>query len=146
MKLLKYLKLKSELRKRMVVINETMALKDVVDIYAEYVCKMNGWKVEIGSGLSPMFCDLGFAFMNGYKKALRDNGLEFQNGLVVKRSIENDMPIGALEHYKKDIRSEAQIADAELLLKVLEDYGMRKSNINEIVATFKDNQGEEEGK
>ena len=140
MKLLKYLKLRSELRRRMVVINETMALKDVVDIYAAYVCKMNGWKVEVGSGLSPMFCDLGFAFMNGYIKALRDNGFQFQNGLVVKRDIANDMPAGALTHYEKDIRTAAQRADAELLARVLEEFDLRKSNINTIVKAFKEKQ------
>ena len=140
MKFLKYLKLRSELRKRMATINETMALKDMVDVYAMYVCKMNGWKVDIGSGLSPMFCDLGFAFMNGYKKALRDNGLEFQNGLVVQRDITNDMPIGALKHYDEDIRAEAQRADAELLARVLAEFKMPKSNINTIVETFKERQ------
>ena len=140
MKLFKYLKLRSALRERMATINGTMALKDMVDIYAKYVCKMNGWKVEIGSGLSPMFCDLGFAFMNGYNKALRDNGLEFQNGLVVKRDIANDMPIGALEHYEKDIRAKARRDDAELLERVLEGFKMPKSNINTIVSAFKEKQ------
>lgn len=140
MKLFKYLKLKSELRKKMATINETMALKDMVDIYAEYVCKMNGWKVYEGRGYSFVFCDLGFAFLNGYNKALRDNGFEFQNGLVVKRDIANDMPIGALEHYKKDIQAEARRADAELLVKVLEGFKMPKSNIDTIVSAFKEEQ------
>ncbi len=140
MKLFKYLKLKSELRERMVLIDETMALKDIVDIYAKYVCKMNGWKVEVGSGYSPIFCDLGFAVMNGYNKALRDNGLKFQNGLVVKRDIANDMPTGALTHYEKDIRTETQRADAELLVRVLEGFKLPKSNINTIVAAFKEEQ------
>ena len=144
MKLLKYLKMRSALRERMTTINETMALKDMVDIYAKYVCKMNGWKVEIGSGLSMIFCDLGLAVMNGYNKALRDNGLEFQNGLVVKRDIANDMPIGALEHYKKDIRAKARRDDAELLERVLEGFKMPKSNINTIVSAFKEEQLKED--
>ena len=140
MKLFKYLKLKSELRKKMATINETMALKDIVDIYAEYVCKMNGWKVYEGRGYSLVFCDLGFAFLNGYNKALRDNGFEFQNGLVVKRDIANDMPCGALVHYEKDIRTDAKKADAELLRNVLASFEMPESNINTIVETFKKEQ------
>lgn len=142
MKLFKYLKLRRELRKRMTVISETMALKDIVDIYAKYVCRMNGWKVEVGIGLSTIFCDLGFAFMNGYIKALRDNGLEFQNGLVVKRHIANDMPSGALNHYAKDIEADTRKEDAELLVKVLTEFKMPKSNINTIVKTFKERQEE----
>ena len=142
MKLFKYLKLKSELRKRMTVINETMALKDIVDIYAKYICRMNGWKVEVGSGFSAIFCDIAFAFMNGYNKALRDNGLEFQNGLVTKRHIANDMPCGALNHYTKDIEADTRKEDAELLARVLDDFEMPKSNINTIVKTFKEKQEE----
>ena len=140
MKLFKYFKLKSELRKRMQEVNETMAIKDAVDVYAKYVCKMNGWSVETPGGYSLIFCDLGLAFLNGYKRALRENGFEFQNGLVVKRDITNDMPYGALRCYKEDVQNEVQEADAELLMKVLEKFEIPKSNINTIVQAFKEEQ------
>lgn len=138
-KLLKYLKLRSELGRRMTVINESLALKEMVDVYAENVCKMNGWKVHVGyDGLSREFCEIAFSFQNGYEKALRDNGLEFRNGLVRKREIVNDMPVGALKHYDETIK-EATLQDAiKALRKVLEDYGEPKSNINTIVSAFKD--------
>ena len=142
MKLFKYFKLKSELRKRMQEVNETMAIKDAVDVYAKYVCKMNGWSVETAGGdYSLIFCDLGFAFLNGYKRALRENGFEFQNGLVVKRDIADDMPSGALRHYDEDVRAETKKEDAELLATVLANFKMPKSNINTIVQTFKEEQG-----
>ena len=118
-----------------------MAIKDAVDVYAKYVCKMNGWSVETAGGdYSLIFCDLGFAFLNGYKRALRENGFEFQNGLVVKRDITNDMPYGALRCYKEDVQNEVQEADAELLMKVLEKFEIPKSNINTIVQAFKEEQ------
>lgn len=137
-KLLQYLKLKLSLSRRMTIINETLALKDMVDIYAENVCKMNNWDVHVGSGLSFIFCDISLAFMNGYIKALRDNGLEFQNGLVRKREIAYDMPIGALKHYDEKVKKSA-IQDAIVALrKVLENYGEPQSNINTIVSAFED--------
>jgi len=143
-KIIMYHQLLPLLRERMVKINETMALEEVSEVYARYVCKMNGWPVECGSGFSYQFCEVEFSFMNGYNKALRDNGLKFQNGLVVKRDIANDMPIGALEHYEKDIQAEARRADAELLAKVLEGFKMPKSNINTIVSAFKEEQLKED--
>lgn len=136
-KLLSYKKLKCNLNKRMTVIDESLALKDMVDIYAENVCKMNGWKVHVGyNGLSYEFCEIAFAFQNGYNKALRDNGFEFKNGLVKKRGIVNDMPCGALRYYDEKIKDEALQDAITTLRQVLNGYGEPKSNINTIVNAF----------
>ncbi len=136
MKILKYLKLRRELEKRMTVVNETMALQEVTDIYAENVCKMNGWRIHVGfNGLSYEFCDIGFAFMNGYNKALRDNGLEFQNGLVKKRAITSDMPIGALKFYDENIRAKAKEEAIRCLRSVLSRYEPQV-NVNTIINDF----------
>lgn len=146
-KIFEYLKLRRELDRRMTVINESLALKDIVDVYAENVCKMNGWKVRVGyDGLSREFCEIAFSFQNGYKKALRDNGFEFRNGLVKKREIANDMPVGALVHYDAAIK-EAALQDAiKTLRKVLVDYGEPKSNVNTIVSAFKEAISQNKGK
>ena len=137
MKWLKYIKLKRELKKRMTVVNETMALQELVDIYSENVCKMNHWKVRVGyDGLSYEFCEISFAFQNGYIKALRDNGLEFQNGLVKKRDIALDMPGGARRFYKDEISDEVKKKAIECLREVLGHYEKYKVNINQIVADF----------
>ena len=136
-KLLSYKKLKCNLNKRMTVIDESLALKDMADIYAENVCKMNGWKVHVGyDGLSYQFCEIAFAFQNGYNKAIRDNGFEFKNGLVKKRDIVNDMPCGALRHYDEKIKDEALQDALTTLRQVLNNYGEPKSNINTIVNAF----------
>ena len=125
------------LNKRMTVIDESLALKDMVDIYAENVCKMVGWKVRAGyDGLTREFCEIAFAFQNGYKKALRDNGFEFKNGLVKKREIVNDMPCGALRHYDEKIKDEALHDALTTLRQVLNGDGEPKSNINTIVSAF----------
>ena len=131
-----YTKLKKELEKRMVVVKETMSLQHAAEVYARYVCRMNGWSVEIGSGYSYMFVDTELAFINGYRKALADNGFDFKNGLVCKRDITEDMPSGALNHFRKDIVEETLKEDSETLVKVLKRFKMPDSNINTIVEAF----------
>lgn len=65
--------LESELQDRMVRIDEMMDLKEVTDVYAKYVCLMNGWYERIRDCLTAEFCEVSLAFMNGYIKALHDN-------------------------------------------------------------------------
>ncbi len=143
MKLIKYLKLKLNLKKRMVVINEMMALKKMVDVYSEYVCEHNGWSIGRNGYLSKIFCELSFAFQNGYIKAIHDNGFEFQKGLVVKRDICEEMPGYAQQEYIKDIsndiRREVKNEASKVLRNVLVTRGISNANINTIVSDFEDN-------
>lgn len=75
--------------------------------------------------------------MNGYIKALHDNGLEFRKGLVKKRDITHDMPIGALDYYRKDAIKETKNIAIDTLQKVLEKYETSKTNIATIVSDFR---------
>ena len=141
MNILKFLKfnwLKKALDKRLVSINEIMDLKEVSDVYARYVCEMNGWKVECGyERLSMLFCEICFSFMNGYTKALRDNGLKWQNGLVKKRHITEDMPSGALRHYDQALITKTRNQAVKVLKEVLLSYGETPANVETIANTFK---------
>ena len=132
----RYFRLKAKLRRRMTDIKETMALRTVVDVYAKYVCKMNHWPLMEYDNPSKEFCDTGFAFMNGYLKALHDNGLEFQNGMVKKRDIAHEMPGGAFDYYLKDAIAETMTKSIEVLRAMLEQYEYSQQNINVIVSAF----------
>ena len=138
-KILNYLRLKAKMESRMVAINETMALREVCDVYAKYNCKKNGWPKYTPNGwLRGEFCEISLAFMNGYSKALHDNGFEFQNGLVKKRDITHEMPCGALDYYRKDAISETKDKAIEALQRVMEKYETSKANINIIMNAFKE--------
>ena len=137
-KFLKYLKLKVALDRRMVSVNEIMDLKEVSDVYARYVCAMNNWKVEVGyERLSMTFCEVAFSFQNGYTKALKDNGFKWQNGLVKKRPITDDMPSGALKLYDVDLIKKTRTEAVRVLKEVLAQYGELPANIETIANTFK---------
>ena len=130
-------KLENELQDRMTRIDETMELKEVSDVYAKYVCMMNGWVSQIGDMLSAEYCEVSFAFMNGYIKALHDNGLEFRNGLVKKRDIVDEMPGGALDYYRKDAVRDTKRECIAALERVMAQYETSKANINTIVSAFR---------
>ena len=100
--LLEFIRLKWKLGSRMVEVTETMALQEASETYAKYVCKMHGWEPRWFGDYTNHFCSVELAFMDGYIKAMHDNGYEFKNGLVKKRDIMNDMPCGALDYYRKD--------------------------------------------
>jgi len=129
-------KLENELQDRMTRIDETMELKEVSDVYAKYVCMMNSWNSQFGDMLSAEYCEVSFAFMNGYIKALHDNGLEFRNGLVKKRDIAEDMPCGALDYYRKDAVRDTKRECIAALERVMAQYETSKANINTIVSAF----------
>lgn len=136
-KLLKFIRLKRKLGSRMVEVTETMDLKEVTDVYAKYVCMMHGWRDSIGNYVSAEFCEVSLSFMNGYVKALHDNGLEFQNGLVKKRDITEEMPCGALDYYRKDAVRDTKRECIAALEKVMAQYETSKANINTIVSAFR---------
>ena len=137
-KLLKFLKLKTMLGINMVEVNETMALQEVSKTYAKYVCKMHNWDVRWMANYTSHFCAVDLAFMDGYIKAMHDNGFEFQNGLVKKRDITEDMPCGALDYYRKDAIDETKAKAVEQLRVVLSKYETSQQNINVIVNDFKE--------
>lgn len=132
-----YFLLIKTLRKRMVAIKETMDLAEVTDVYAEYVCKMHNQSKLWMGGLSIFYVEIGQSFMNGYIKALHDNGLEFKNGLVKKRDITHDMPCGALDYYRKDAIKETKDIAINTLQEVLDKYETSKTNIATIVSDFR---------
>ena len=136
-KLLKFIRLKRKLGSRMVEVTETMDLKEVTDVYAKYVCMMHGWRDSIGNYVGDEFCEVSLSFMNGYIKALHDNGLEFQNGLVKKRDIKEEMPCGALDYYCKDVVRDTKRECIAALEKVMAQYETSKANINTIVSAFR---------
>jgi len=121
----------------MVAIKETMDLAEVTDVYAEYVCKMNNRSKWYMGKLTDFYVEIGQSFMNGYIKALHDNGLEFKNGLVKKRDITHDMPLGALDYYRKDAINETKDMAINTLQQVLEKYETSKTNIATIVSDFR---------
>ena len=139
-KLLEYLKLKTIrflLGNSMVEVNETMALKEVSETYAKYVCKMHGWAPRWFGDYTDIFCAISFALMDGYIKAMHDNGYEFQNGLVKKRDIMNEMPCGALDYYRKDAIRDTKRECIDALERVMAQYETSKANINTIVSAFR---------
>jgi SMC interacting uncharacterized protein involved in chromosome segregation len=136
-KLKEYFLLIKTLRKRMVAVKEMMDLAEVTNVYAEYVCKMHNRSKWYMGGLTDFYVEIGQSFMNGYIKALHDNGLEFKNGLVKKRDITNDMPLGALDYYRKDAIKEIKDIAIDALQKVLRKYEMSKTNIAIIVSDFR---------
>ena len=137
-KLLEFIRLKLKLGNRMVEVTETMALREVSETYAKYVCKMHGWDVRWTGDYTNHFCAISFALMDGYIKALHDNGLEFQNGLVKKRDITNEMPCGALDYYRKDAIADTKAKAVEVLKRVMAQYETSKQNINVIVNAFEE--------
>lgn len=120
----------------MVEVNETMALKEVSETYAKYVCKMYNWDVRYFGEYTNHFTAISFALMDGYIKAMHDNGYEFQNGLVKKRDITEVMPCGALDYYRKDAIADTKAQAVEVLRLVLSKYETSKQNINVIVNDF----------
>lgn len=134
--LLEFIRLKLKHESRMVEVTETMALQEASETYAKYVCKMHGWNVRWMGGYTDHFCSVEHAFMDGYIKAMHDNGYEFKNGLVKKRDITNDMPCGALDYYRKDAIADTKAKAVEVLKQVMEKYETSKQNINVIVNAF----------
>ena len=57
--------LEREMQDRMTCIDETMALREVTDTYAKYVCMMHGWRDSIGNYVGDEFCEVSLSFMNG---------------------------------------------------------------------------------
>ncbi len=143
-KLFDYMLLKWRIGLNMVEINETMALKEVSETYAKYVCKMHNWDVRFLGDYTAHFCAISFALMDGYIKAMHDNGYEFQNGLVKKRDIMNEMPCGALDYYRKDAIADTKAKAVEALRLVMEKYETSKQNINVIVNDFEKEINKEE--
>jgi len=129
--------LEREMQDRMTCIDEKMALREVTDVYAKYVCMMHGWRDSIGNYVGDEFCEVSLSFMNGYIKALHDNGLEFQNGLVKKRDITEVMPCGALDYYRKDAIRDTKRECIAALERVMAQYETSKANINTIVSAFR---------
>ena len=143
-KLFDYMLLKWRIGLNMVEVNETMALKEVSETYAKYVCKMHGWAPRWFGDYTDIFCAISFALMDGYIKAMHDNGYEFQNGLVKKRDIMNEMPCGALDYYRKDAIADTKAKAVEALKQVMEKYETSKQNINVIVNDFEKEINKEE--
>ena len=136
--LLEFIRLKLKLGSRMVEVTETMALQEASETYAKYVCKMHGWEPRWLGDYTDHFCSVELAFMDGYIKAMHDNGYEFKNGLVKKRDIMNDMPCGALDYYRKDAIADTKAKAVEVLKQVMEKYETSKQNINVIVNAFEE--------
>ena len=130
-------KLEREMQDRMTCIDEKMALKEVTDVYAKYVCMMHGWRDRIDNYVGEEFCEVSLSFMSGYVKALHDNGMEFQNGLVKKRDITEEMPCGALNYYRKDAIRDTKRECIAALERVMAQYETSKANINTIVSAFR---------
>lgn len=135
-KLLEYIRLKWRIGLNMVKINETMALQEVSEVYAKYVCDMNNWPVRVVDGYTEIFCSISLAIMDGYIKAMHDNGYEFKNGIVKKRDILEDMPMGACEYFRKDAIADTKAKAIEALRVVMSKYESSLQNINVIVNDF----------
>lgn len=134
--LLAFIRLRVQLGSRMVDIKETMDLKEAAETYAKYVCKMRGWKVRWMGNITYEFCSIVDSFMDGYIKAMHDNGYVFKKGLVKKRDIMEEMSSDALEYYRKDAIAETKAKAVEVLRRVMEKYETSKHNINVIVNEF----------
>jgi len=59
-------KLEREMQDRMTCIDEKMALREVTDVYAKYVCMMHGWRDSIGNYVGDEFCEVSLSFMADY--------------------------------------------------------------------------------
>lgn len=136
-KLFDYMLLKWRIGLNMVEVTETMALQEVSETYAKYVCKMHGWQPRWFGDYTNHFCAISLALMDGYIKAMHDNGYEFQNGLVKKRDITEEMPCGALDYYRKDAIRDTKRECIAALEKVMAQYETSKTNINTIVSAFR---------
>lgn len=135
--LLLYRILMSKLRERTKKIKATMDLKDITDVYAENVCKLNHWKKWQGYPyLSDIYCEISFAYMNGYIKAINDNGFEFRDGLVKPIDPKKDSLGGSHEPYDKKIKDATKKEAIEALRKVLCRYEKSLNNINRIASDF----------
>lgn len=134
--LLEFIRLKRKLGSRMVEITETMDLQQASETYAEYVCKMHGWFIKCCDGFTKHFSAIELSFMDGYIKAMRDNGYQFKNGLIKKRDIMEEMPYGALDYYRKDAIADTKAMAVEVLKQVMEKLETSKQNINVIVNAF----------
>ena len=128
--------MKWQLGSRMVEVTETMALHEMSGIYAKYVCKMYNWPDRVLGSYTDHFCAIELALMDGYIKAMHDNGYEFKNGLVKKRDIMEDLPCGSLDYYRKDAIAETKAKAVDVLKQVMEKYETSKQNINVIVNAF----------
>lgn len=130
----KYLK---NLDKRMIEIDETMNLSKAADVYGECVCKMNGWPVETLGGYSYQFVEISLALVNGYRKALHDNGFCFKNGLVKPIDPDRDIPSGALKFYDERLRKKFIVEAEKALREVMIKYEPSSTeNQNTIVSAF----------
>lgn len=134
--LLEFIRLKLKLGSRMVEVTETMALQEVSETYAKYVCKRYNWPDRVPGGYTDHFCAIELALMDGYIKAMHDNGYEFKNGLVKKRDIMNEMPFGALDYYRKDAIADTKAKAIEALRVVMSKHESSLQNINVIVNDF----------
>jgi len=134
--ILAFIRMKAKHDSRMVDIKETMDLKEAAETYARYICKMRHWKVQWMGNITYEFCSIVDSFMDGYIKAMHDNGYVFKNDLVKKRDIMEEMPLGALEYYRKDAIAETKAKAVEVLRRVMEKYETSKQNINVIVNEF----------
>lgn len=139
MKIIRFFKLHKILKERMAVIDETMNLKKAIDVYSECICKMHHWPVDIIGSYSMYFCEIGFSFMNGYIKSLRDNGFCFKKGLVKPIDPEADIPCGALGSYNDKLRDEFNDKAVSALREVIKEYEPDSViNQNTIVSAFEE--------
>lgn len=135
--LMSYLSLVAQLRERMQKIPATMALQDITDVYAENVCELNGWHKHEGYPyLSDIYCEISFAYMNGYIKAITDNGFEFREGLVKPIDPDKDHLGGSHEPYDRKIKNAAKEEAINKLRDVLCKYEKSLNNINLIANDF----------
>lgn len=137
-KIIEYINLLAGMKLRMKVIGKYMSLSKVSEVYAECVCSMHKWPSKWIGGASEVFCEVSFAFVNGYIKALHDNGMKMENGLVVKQNILEYIPSGSVDEYIKKELNKNNENSAAILRQVLKKYGMTNSNINIIVENFVD--------
>lgn len=114
-----------------------MDLNDITDVYAENVCELNHWKKWQGYPyLSNIYCEISFAYMNGYIKAIHDNGFEFRDGLVKPIDPNKDSLGGSHEPYDKKIKDATKKEAIEALRKVLCRYEKSFNNVNHIASDF----------
>ena len=135
--ILSFLKIRRHFKKRYGVLKEVYDLSKMADIYTEYIFKKNNWEKYYAGFIKPEFFEISMAFTSGYIKALHDNGLCFQNGIVKKRSITEDMPIGGVGIYVAE-RVEKLKADVTKDLKelLIKKYGETEANATTIAHSF----------